>query len=330
MSRGEMPLATILVADDSEQSRELLRHLLVSEGYRVIDVADGLRALAAIREQPVDLIILDVLMPGKSGLEVCQAVKSQAETRLIPVVLITGLADGEDRIRGIVCGADDFLTKPFRREELLARVRSLVRLKRFTDDLESAETVLCSLARSIEAKDPYTVGHCDRLAQYSVALAARIGLPGEQQTALRRAGIVHDVGKVVVPDSILLKPGPLTMEEKRIVEEHPLVGERICAPLKSFRHVLPIIRHHHEKMDGTGYPDRLRGEAVPLTARVLQVVDIYDALTTTRPYRAAMTVHDAFALIWSEVGKGWWDGELVRVLEEMVSFSVELEKVGGG
>ena len=198
-------------------------------------------------------------------------------------MLVTGLTDSGDRIQGIEAGADDFLGKPVNKEELLTRVRSLLRLKQFTDELENAETVLFSLALSIEAKDPYTEGHCGRLSKYFVALAKRLGLPEELRVALRRAGIVHDIGKVAVPEHILLKPGPLTPEEWKIMKEHPVIGERICAPLRSFRHVLPIIRYHHEKLDGSGYPDGLKGEEIPLTARILQMVDIYDALTTDRP-----------------------------------------------
>jgi len=231
---------------------------------------------------------------------------------------VTGLTDSGDRIRGIECGADDFLSKPINKEELLARVRSLLRLKQFTDELENAETVLFSLALSIEAKDPYTEGHCDRLSKYSVALAERLNLPDELRVALRRAGTVHDIGKVAVPEHILLKPGPLTPEEWKVMKQHPLVGERICAPLKSFRHVLPVIRHHHEKLDGSGYPDGLKGEEIPLTARILQTVDIYDALTTSRPYRKALSSKETFTLMREEVERGWWDDSLVDELEALV------------
>ena len=319
MPENGLPLGTILVADDSEDTRELLAHLLRAQGYRVVCAEDGAQALTVLAEQPIDLALLDVMMPRRTGFAVCRAIKARVETRLTPVVLVTGLASAEDRIQGIECGADDFLSKPVRKEELLARVRSLVRLKRYTDELENAETVLCSLARSIEAKDPYTEGHCDRLSRLSVALAERLGLPEEQRVALRRGGIVHDIGKVVVPESILLKPGPLDAEERRVMETHPLVGERICTPLKSFRQVLPIIRHHHEKMDGSGYPDGLERDRVPLTARILQAVDIYDALTTDRPYRKALEPREAFRIIHEEVKRGWWDGELVDALEGLLN-----------
>jgi putative two-component system response regulator len=192
------------------------------------------------------------------GFEVCRRLKSNSATRLVPIVLVTALSAVEDRVRGLEAGADDFLIKPVDRTELLARVRSLLSLKAFTDELEQAETVLFSLAQSIEGKDPYTEGHCQRLSDYSAYLAERMGLPLEQITALRRAGIVHDIGKIAVPDAILLKPAKLTPEEFQAMQQHPLVGERICGPLKSFRLVLPIIRHHHEKLDGTGYPDGLK------------------------------------------------------------------------
>jgi len=310
--------ATVLVADDNEVIRKLLSAILSEEGYHVVAVEDGEQALKKLRRKPFDLALLDVMMPRRTGFAVCRAVKTVPETCLIPVILITGLQSHEDRIQGIESGADDFLNKPVNKEELLARVRSLVRIKHFTDELESAETVLLSLALSIEAKDPYTQGHCDRLSQSSVALAARLGLSEEQKVALRRGGIVHDIGKVAVPDNILLKPGPLTPEERKIMQQHTAIGERICAPLRSFRDVVPIIRYHHERMDGSGYPDGLKGDQIPLTARILTVVDIYDALTTDRPYHKAISQADAFATLREEVQKGWWDGSIVDELEVML------------
>ncbi|MGB2890077.1 MAG: HD domain-containing phosphohydrolase, partial [Candidatus Acidiferrales bacterium] len=263
------------------------------------------------------------MMPGRTGFAVCREVKARPETRLLPVILVTGLTNKEDRIQGIQCGADDFLSKPINREELLARVHSLLRLKEFTDELESAEAVLFSLALSIEAKDPYTDGHCHRLSKYSEALAERLALPEELRVALRRAGIVHDIGKVAVPERILLKPGPLTAEERKIIEQHPVVGEHICAPLKSFRHVLPIIRHHHERADGSGYPDGLAGDEIPLAAQILQTVDIYDALATDRPYRKALPPEEAFAVMREEVRRGWWDGSLVEEWAALVSLPAQ-------
>src|SRR5580700_7912525 len=308
----------ILVADDNDANREMLSALLSGEGYQVVCSADGQQALARVDGDSIDLALLDVVMPPPTGFEICQAMKTKPETRLIPVILLTGLSSDSDRLHGIMCGADDFLSKPVNKHELLARVYSLLRLKQFTDELDNAESVLFSLALTIEAKDPYTEGHCDRLSKYSVALAEKLGLPDELLTALRRGGSVHDIGKLAVPERILLKPGPLTPEERRIMEQHTIAGERICAPLRSFRNVLPIIRHHHEKWDGSGYPDGLKGEQIPLTARILQITDIYDALTTDRPYRKALPMDTAFSIMRDEVKRGWWDGPVLEAFETFI------------
>lgn len=308
----------ILVVDDDPTNRALLTEMLEMHGYRVVTACDGREALAEFARVQPSLVLSDVLMPQVNGWEVCQRLKSNPATRLTPVVLVTGLAASEHRIRGIEAGADDFLNKPFDRSELLARVRSLLNLKAYTDELECAESVLFALARSIEGKDPYTEGHCERLAEFSARLGQRVGLPEEQITALRRGGIVHDIGKVAIPDSILLKRGPLSGEEWKIMREHPVIGERICAPLKSFRLVTPIIRHHHEKFDGSGYPDGLKADEIPLTARILQLTDVYDALTTERPYKPAFSTAEALRRMAEEVKKGWWDPHLFDEFRQMV------------
>jgi cyclic di-GMP phosphodiesterase len=316
--RRQPVTGTILVADDQCANRELLEELLTPQGFTVITVADGAAALRQLSRIQTDLVLLDVMMPELNGFEVCEKIKNNPDTYLIPVVLITALSDKQDRIEGIKVGADDFLSRPVDRTELLARVRSLLTLKHRTDELERAESVLFSLARSIEAKDPYTHGHCERLSEYATCLGQRLGLSEEQITAVRRAGIVHDIGKVAIPDAVLLKPGRLTEDEWKIIREHPVVGERICAPLKSFRLVLPIIRHHHEKFDGSGYPDGLQGAAIPITARVMQIVDVFDALTTERPYKKAFSVDEALHTMKHEVEKGWWDPEIFEQFEQLV------------
>jgi putative two-component system response regulator len=308
----------ILIVDDESAARAALEALLRREGFDVRDASDGPSALALCAQFRPDLILLDILMPGINGFEVCRRIKATPETRLTPVVLITGLSATEDRIEGINAGADDFLSKPIDLNELLARTRSLLRLKQYTDELENAEAVVFTLAQSIEARDPYTRGHCERLAEMSARLGARLEIPEEDIKALRWAGIVHDIGKVVVPDSILLKPGPLAPEEMDVMRKHSVVGERICAPLKSFRLVLPIIRHHHEKRDGSGYPDGRSGEEIPLTARILQLADVYDALTTDRPYRTAVPSEEALKIMDDEAKLGWWDQELFRDFREMI------------
>ncbi|HWX92226.1 MAG TPA: HD domain-containing phosphohydrolase [Terriglobales bacterium] len=309
---------TILIADDHESSLSALEGLLSLEGFEVVTAPDGEEALSAFHRGQPDLLLLDVKMPRLSGFEVCRRIKNDADTRLIPIILITAMTATEDRLAGIQAGADDFLTKPVDREQLIARVKSLLKQKAYTDELERAEAVLFALARSIEGKDPHTEGHCERLAEMSGRLGEFIGLDGPEVQALRRAGVVHDIGKVAVPDHVLLKPGPLTAEERALVERHPVVGEGICAPLKSFQLVLPIIRHHHEKLNGTGYPDGLKGNAIPITARVLQVVDVYDALIAARPYKRAMTPVEALALMEEEVRRGWWDPEVFAVFVEML------------
>jgi putative two-component system response regulator len=315
--------ATILVVDDEPANRYLMEALLEPQGYTVLTAEDGEGALESFCKYQPDLLLLDIMMPKMDGIEVCRRLKNDPETRLVPVVLVSALAALDDRVRGLEAGADDFLTKPIERIELMARVRALLNLKAHTDELERAELVLFALAQSIEGKDSYTGGHCERLSNYSERLGRRIGLPEEQITALRRGGIVHDIGKVAVPDAILLKPGKLTPEEWEIMRRHPLVGERICAPLKSFRLVLPIIRHHHEKLDGTGYPDGLKGDQIPITSRIMTLSDVYDALTTERPYKAPLTNLEALDIMGSEVEKGWWDGHLFAEFKAMM---MDLEK----
>ena len=307
----------ILVVDDDSGNLGLLQEVLGQNWYKVVVAKDGQEGLERFTQYRPDLVLLDVRMPRLDGLKLCRILKSNPETRLTPVVLITGLSDTEDRIQGYEAGADEFLSRPFHNAELLARVKALLKLKAFTDELERAEAVVFALAQSIEGKDPYTKGHCDRLSEISVLLGRKLGLSQEQIDALEKAGTVHDVGKVAVPDAVLLKPGRLSPEESLLMREHPVVGERICKPLKSFRHVLPIIRHHHEKLDGTGYPDGLKGSQVPVTARVLQVVDVYDALTTQRPYKTALSAEDALGVMDDEVRKGWWDPEILSEFRKL-------------
>jgi putative two-component system response regulator len=310
--------AKILIADDESASRAALEMLLRREGFEVHNASDGSSALAECASFRPDLILLDVLMPGINGFEVCRRIKAAPETRLTPVVLITGLSQTEDRIKGINAGADDFLSKPIDMNELLARTRSLIKLKQYTDDMENAESVLFSLALSIEARDPYTHGHCERLSELAARLGERLGIPEEHVKALRRSGILHDIGKIVVPDAILLKPGPLSAQETEVMRKHPVVGERICAPLRILRLVLPIIRHHHERYDGSGYPDHLSGPEIPLTARILQLADVYDALTTDRPYRKADHPDVALDILNEEAKRGWWDRDLLDAFQGMI------------
>lgn len=311
---GEIPLRRraprILVTEDNDDNRMLMRELLSSRGYDVVCAEDADGAEHAIAQQFPDLILLDVVMPGRSGYDLCAKLKADPQTRLIPVVIITGLSERQDRVMGIEAGADEFLSKPIYPEELFARVKSLLKLKEFTDELENVEAVLFTLALSVEARDPYTEGHCDRLSHYSADLGRHLGLDEDDVIALRRGGVLHDLGKIVIPDMVLKKGSNLTPDEWRIMRQHPLTGEAICKPLKSLRKVLPIIRHHHEHWDGSGYPDGLKGEQIPLLARVLQVVDVYDALRTTRPYKPALSHEEAYKTMLAEAERGLWDKRL--------------------
>ncbi|HEU5452164.1 MAG TPA: HD domain-containing phosphohydrolase [Terriglobales bacterium] len=308
----------ILVVDDNQANAALTAQLLRARGYEVTVAHTAEEAETRIERDPPDLVLLDVIMPGKSGFELCRELKDNRHTRLIPVVLVTGLADREDRVRGIEAGADDFISKPVFPEEVFARVKSLLKLKEFTDELESAEDVLCSLALSVEARDPYTEGHCERLAHYASDLGSHLGLDEDAIVALRRGGFLHDLGKITLPDEILKKGTHLSHAEWEIIKQHPITGEMICKPLKSLRMVLPIIRSHHEHWNGSGYPDGLQGESIPLLARILQVVDVYDALTTARPYKPALSHDEAAHTMRREAQHGLWDPYLVDEFFEMM------------
>jgi putative two-component system response regulator len=301
----------ILVVDDQPAIAGLMSQLLTMSGYEVVTAADAQQAEAEVRRQAPDLILSDVKMPGKSGYEFCRDLKGDPATRLIPFVLITGLTDSSDKVRGIEAGADDFLNKPVLAEELKARVKSLLRVKEFTDELETADSVLCTLGLIVESRDPYTEGHCERLAARGAELGRHLGLDGDSVVALWRGGFLHDLGKIAVPDGILNKGSDLTANEWEIMKRHPVTGENICKPLKSLRLVLPIIRHHHEHSDGSGYPDGMSAGEIPLLPRVLQVVDVYDALCTARPYKPALTHDQAAQTMREEARQGFWDADLV-------------------
>ena len=309
----------LLVVDDISANVRLLERLLTPEGYDVVTAADGEEANDIIARHAPDLVITDVRMPRRDGFQLCADLKRNPETRLIPVVLMTGASEAADRLQAIEIGADDFLAKPVDSAELKARVASLMRLKRFTDDLDHAEKVLLSLALTVEARDPNTGGHCQRLATYASALGTHLGLSDDEILALRRGGFFHDIGKIAMPDAILLKPGPLTPDERTKMMEHPVVGDRLCGDLRALHHVRPIVRHHHERQDGSGYPDGLRGADVPLLAQIIGVVDVFDALTSDRPYRAAMTRDDACAVLRDEVRRGWRDAGLVEAFLSAVT-----------
>jgi putative two-component system response regulator len=306
-----MPAARILVADNDAASAKVLTQLLTTEGYqvRVVETID--EALSVCASDPPDLVVIDLVEPQGHGFEVCRSLKGCPATRLIPTVMVTSPSDRRDRLTSIEAGCDDFITKPFEEAELRARIRSLLRLKSYTDELESAETVMLGLGAMIEARDPCTRGHCQRLARYATHLGRLLGLDDNDLAALERGGFLHDIGKIAVPDRVLLKGGALDAQESRVMREHPVVGDALCAGLRSFTRVRPIVRHHHERLDGSGYPDGLRNSDVPLLAQIIGVVDVFDALTTERPYRSAMARDDGLEVLAGEAKKGRHDRALV-------------------
>jgi putative two-component system response regulator len=303
----------VLVVDDSAANRELIEACLAGVDCEVRTAHDGVSALKAVRAAPPDLVLLDVQMPGMDGYEVCQRIKASPKGSLLPVVMITALDHSTDRVRALDSGADDFMSKPVDRVELVARVRSALRLKRVYDSLDSTEQVIYSLAAAVEAKDPYTEAHTHRVAESARRIGALMGLSPEDQDALYRGGIIHDIGKIGVPDQILLKPGVLDVEEQTKMHLHPVIGESIVAPLQSSAELRPMIRHHHERYDGTGYPDRLASHEIPLLARIMSVCDAYDALTNDRPYRDRLSLEQAIAILQGGAGLQW-DPQIVQLV----------------
>jgi cyclic di-GMP phosphodiesterase len=295
----------VLVVDDSLPNRELIEACLAGVDCDIRTAADGEQALDEIEAYRPDLVLLDVQMPGIDGHEVCRRIKSTPEGRLTPVVMITGLGSVMDRVRALEAGADDFMSKPVERTELQARVRSALRLKALHDSLDNAERVINALAEAVEAKDSYTELHTQRVAAMARLVGGRIGLSQEELGDLYRGGLIHDIGKIGVPDAILLKPGPLTPEEEAVMRSHTVIGERIVRPLHSGTSLLKVVRHHHERMDGDGYPDRLRGENIPIAARIVAVCDAHDAMVSDRPYRRRLTEEEALATLRAGAGAQW-------------------------
>jgi len=312
----EKPL--VLVAEDDDNTRELLGQMLENLGYQSHLTVDGLEACEFLEKETPDLVLSDVLMPNMDGFRLCERIKSDRNMRLIPVVLLTGLGGIDDRVKGIDAGADDFINKPFQLVELSARLKSLLRLKQFTDDLEHAEEVIISLALAVESKDPYTEGHCQRLAYYAEEVGHRMNLNDDDLLSLKRGGFLHDIGKIGMPESILMKPGPLSADEIEIMREHPASGEVICKPLRTLANTLPIIRHHHERMDGNGYPDGLKGEDIPIGARIIACVDYVDALATDRPYRKALPMEEVQALLDTAIEGGHLDPNVAKIVNAII------------
>ncbi|MGA3186085.1 MAG: HD domain-containing phosphohydrolase [Bryobacteraceae bacterium] len=318
---------TILIVDDIELNRRLLKAMLKTAAYRILEAARPSVAIEILEREKVDLVVVDLVMPEMSGPEFCHLLKSERRTQLIPILMTTSVQGTENEVAGIESGADEFLIKPMQPAVARTRIRAMLRNKALTDSLEEAETILFALAQSVEHRDKYTGQHCERLTTYSLALGQALGLPRQEQLALYRGSYLHDIGKIGIPDGILFKRGLLTDEEWQTMRLHTIRGEEICKPMKTLAPVLPIIRSHHERWDGSGYPDGLGGEDIPLLARILQVADIYDALTTARPYKPAFSHQHAIEIMIEEARRGWRDPELVPLFAEV---SQHTPNVGSG
>jgi putative two-component system response regulator len=309
---------TILVVEDDSDVREVLGELLGELGYRAVTAASAEKALEVVNVVVPDLILTDVHMGAMSGIELCARLKADPRYEFTPVVMLTAVADLDSRIAGLAAGADDFFPKPVELGELRTRVSALLRVKFLLDELERADSVITTLALTIEARDTYTGGHCDRLSRYAVALGKTLGVDPGALRALRLGGYLHDLGKIAVPDGILLKPGPLDPIEYERIRAHPGAGSDLVLGLRSMELVRPIMRHHHEKWDGSGYPDGLKGEAIPLGARIISVVDVFDALHTDRPYKAALPRSEAVSTLIRETDAGYWDPRVVEAFLEIL------------
>ncbi len=317
----QMPDVTagrILVCDDTPANREMLQEILQHAGFSTIAVESGEAVLPVIADEKPDLVLLDIRMPGLDGFEVCDWIKRNPETEFLPVVLVTALSEMRDRVRSAQVGADDFITLPVNRLELVARAKSLLRLRMYYRDLEDHQNVLLSLASVLEAKDPYTKGHSARVGDLAARLAREVGLPGEVCDQMRIAGLLHDIGKVGVPERLINKAGHLTEDEFLTIMTHPASGETICRPLRTVAAVLPLIRFHHERYDGKGYPDHLKGDEIPVGARVLALADAFDALTSNRSYRKKLPPDEALEILARETVEGHWDPAIYAALAAMI------------
>lgn len=308
----------VLVVDDDGSQRALQSEILSPPRYLVTEARDGAEALALIPGGGFDVVLLDKRMPGIDGDEVCRRIRRDLDEAMLPIIMVTGKGTSDELAGSLQAGANDFIRKPYSPLELMARVDAAANQKRMIDQLDNAEAMLFALARMVEAKDQNTGDHCSRLAHKGVVFGQALGLGGEDLRALRRGGVLHDIGKLGIPEAVLLKPGHLDDDEWTIMRRHPVIGERLCSGLRSMRSTLPIIRSHHERWDGSGYPDGLRGEAIPLLARVFQIVDIHDALTFARPYKRALEPGEAVAILERETACGWRDPELMRVFLDIV------------
>lgn len=302
----------ILVVDDDQVTTAVLADLFGRQSYTVNIARDGRSALDSIAKDPPDVILLDIVLPGLDGVEICRQIKREPASRLTPIILMTASSTKERRIAALQAGADEIVAKPVDPEELLTRVGALARVKRYTDDLDAASSIVMTLAVMVESRDGHREGHCHRIANYATALGRDLPLSAKDLQALHRAGFLHDIGMLAVPEVVLRKSGRLNPEEYELMKSHTIVGDSLVEGLRSLQAVRPIIKYHHERLDGSGYPDGLQGDAIPLLAQIIGLVDIFDAVTTQRPYQDAKTVEQAIAVLMEQVDRGWQRRDLVE------------------
>jgi len=308
----------VLVADRDETEGAHLADLFKQAGFLVDVTRDGSSVLAALSSRAPDVLLVDVDLPGQSGFEVCRRVRQNAATRLLPIILMSAPEKFDHRVEGLEAGADDVLPKPVNSRELLARARSLLRMKQYTDDLDSASAILTTLASMIEGRDGNAAGHCSRMANYATTLGRALGVSDNEQQVLYRGAFLHDVGMLAISDFVLRKPGPLDEREFELVKAHTILGDELCANLRSLQAVRPIVRWHHERLDGSGYPDGLRGDQIPLSAQIVGVVDVFEAVTNERPYQRKRTPEEALETLRDEVARGWRRPDLVEAFASVM------------
>ena len=309
---------TVLIVDDRAESRRLARTMVESLGYRAVEAESGAAAVDRIATQVPDLVLLDVVMPGMDGFEVVRRIRSDAPRR-IPVVMLTALDDLDTRVKSIEAGADDVLTKPLDASLLGVRLSSLLDHRVRVEKLTANQGAALSLARAVEAKSRYTVGHNARTAHWSAKIGEELGLDAERVAQMYVGAMLHDVGKIGIPDALLNKPAPLTPDEAEVMRTHPIVGDSILKPLQVDPVIEQIARHHHERMDGSGYPDRLKAGDLPVEVRIVSVADAFDALTYDRPYRKATPPSEALPILREAARDGLFDGDLIAVVEHLAN-----------
>ena len=312
----------ILIIEDNADSAEVLRDILLKEGYNCDIVGNSREAILMTSTTSYSLILLDVMLGEMSGYELLEKFKREAFTSRTPVILLTALNDAKSRIKGYNLGCSDFISKPYNHFELIARIRNHIRLKNALDDLEDTNNVLYTLAVTIEAKDPYTRGHSQRVAKYSYEIARELGWKESECIKVQRAGLLHDIGKIGVPDVILTKSGALSPDEYKIMKTHPVLSAEICKPLVRLRGIIPAIKHHHERIDGKGYPDGLAGDKIPSGAKIMAVCDSWDAMTSDRAYRKRLKAPDVYGIL-KEASGSQWDPEIVDVFIKIRKRSFE-------